>query len=67
MVKNFLIFPTIASSSIYYAQYAIQQMVRHEQYVNEPNVMNDIAVLTTASTIKWTRGVGPICLPPQNT
>ncbi|EDW60824.1 venom serine protease [Drosophila virilis] len=55
------------SSSIYYAQYAIQQMLRHEQYQNEPNVVNDIAVLTTASNIKWTRGVGPICLPPSGT
>ncbi|XP_062133666.1 venom serine protease [Drosophila sulfurigaster albostrigata] len=55
------------SSSIYYAQYAIQQMVQHEQYVNNPSVENDIAVLTTATSIKWTRGVGPICLPPQGT
>lgn len=42
-------------------------MLRHEQYQNEPNVVNDIAVLTTASNIKWTRGVGPICLPPSGT
>ncbi|KAL7738143.1 hypothetical protein ACLKA6_006486 [Drosophila palustris] len=55
------------TSSMYYDQYAIQQMVRHEQYVNEPNVVNDIAVLITASTIKWSRGVGPICLPPSGT
>ncbi|XP_034478951.1 venom serine protease [Drosophila innubila] len=55
------------TSSIYYAQYAIQQMIRHGQYVNDPNVINDIAVLVTAATIKWSRGVGPICLPPQGT
>ncbi|KAH8355121.1 hypothetical protein KR093_006353 [Drosophila rubida] len=55
------------SNSIYYDQYSIQQMLRHEQYVNNPNVANDIAVLTTASNIKWSRGVGPICLPPLGT
>ncbi|KAH8299301.1 hypothetical protein KR044_000225 [Drosophila immigrans] len=55
------------SNSIYYDQYSIQQMVMHEQYVNTPSVENDIAVLTTASNIKWSRGVGPICLPPQGT
>ncbi|EDW10152.1 venom serine protease [Drosophila mojavensis] len=55
------------SSSMYYAQYAIQQMLRHPQYQNEPNVVNDIALLITAQNIKWTRGVGPICLPPVGT
>ncbi|ALC40907.1 CG30371, partial [Drosophila busckii] len=55
------------TSSMYYATYAIQQIIRHESYQNEPNVVNDIALLITARTIKWTRGVGPICLPPPGT
>ncbi|XP_017061276.1 venom serine protease [Drosophila ficusphila] len=55
------------SSSVYYQQYSIQQMIPHEQYVSDPNVNNDIAVLITATNIKWSRGVGPICLPPVGT
>ncbi|XP_017145892.1 venom serine protease [Drosophila miranda] len=55
------------SNSRYYQQYAIQQMIRHEQYEDEPDVKNDIAVLITAQNILWSRGVGPICLPPVGT
>ncbi|EDW00796.1 venom serine protease [Drosophila grimshawi] len=55
------------SSSIYYAQYAIQQVLIHQQYQTNPNLINDIAILITATRIKWTRGVGPICLPPVGT
>ncbi|XP_017067436.1 venom serine protease [Drosophila eugracilis] len=55
------------SSSRYYQQYNIQQMIPHEQYVSDPNVNNDIGVLITASNIQWSRGVGPICLPPVGT
>ncbi|EDV59543.2 venom serine protease [Drosophila erecta] len=55
------------SSSRYYQQYNIQEMIPHEQYVSDPNVNNDIAVLVTASNILWSRGVGPICLPPVGT
>ncbi|KAH8277565.1 hypothetical protein KR018_001051, partial [Drosophila ironensis] len=55
------------SSSRYYKQYNIQQMIPHEQYVSEPNVNNDIAVLVTDTSIVWSRGVGPICLPPVGT
>ncbi|XP_030369905.1 venom serine protease [Scaptodrosophila lebanonensis] len=55
------------SSSRYYAQYNIMQILRHEQYQNDPEVVNDIAVLITSTTIKWTRGSGPVCLPPTGT
>lgn len=40
----------------------IVQIVRHSQY-NAQTAANDIAVLTTASDIIYTRGVGPTCLP----
>ncbi|XP_068145206.1 venom serine protease [Drosophila tropicalis] len=55
------------ASSRYYQQIGIQQFIVHEQYVNEPYVVNDIAVLVTVSNIPWSRGVGPICLPPAGT
>ncbi|KAH8390102.1 hypothetical protein KR200_007137 [Drosophila serrata] len=53
------------SSSRYYQQYNIQQVIIHEQY--NPDVNNDIAILVTASDIMWSRGVGPACLPPVGT
>ncbi|KAH8245889.1 hypothetical protein KR038_010968 [Drosophila bunnanda] len=53
------------SSSRYYQQYNIQQVIIHEQY--NPDVNNDIAILVTASSIMWSRGVGPACLPPVGT
>lgn len=29
--------------------------------------VNDIAIITLKSSLKWTNNVGPICLPPDNT
>ncbi|XP_052843372.1 venom serine protease [Drosophila gunungcola] len=55
------------ANSRYYRQYSIQDMIPHERYVSEPDVNNDIAVLITATNILWSRGVGPICLPPVGT
>ncbi|XP_016957786.1 venom serine protease [Drosophila biarmipes] len=57
---------SLKSPSRYYRQYGIVQMIPHEQYVSDP-VNNDIAVLITADNIQWSRGVGPICLPPPGT
>ncbi|XP_016943026.3 venom serine protease [Drosophila suzukii] len=57
----------LVNPSRYYQQYSIIQMIPHEQYVSDPNVNNDIAVLITAGNIQWSRGVGPICLPPVGT
>ncbi|XP_017477101.1 PREDICTED: venom serine protease [Rhagoletis zephyria] len=54
-----------ASSSQYYASYAIQSIIQYPGYTDNPPV-NDISLLQTATNIEWWRGVGPICLPPSS-
>ncbi|KAG5679198.1 hypothetical protein PVAND_008785 [Polypedilum vanderplanki] len=48
----------------YQANYAIDSVKIHEKYSGiSPSQVNDIALLKTASNIKFSRGVSPICLP----
>lgn len=51
-----------ATETIYAVDMNIAQIVRHSQY-NPRTAANDIAILTTATDIIYTRGVGPTCLP----
>lgn len=53
---------TTPSETIYSVDMNIAQIVRHSQY-NSQTAANDIAILTTATDIIYTRGVGPSCLP----
>ena len=53
------------NESRYAAQYDIERIIRHPWYnsaIDPPT--NDIAILRTTTAIQWSRGVGPICLPP---
>lgn len=52
----------LPTESIYTLDMNIINVRRHESY-NPQSQANDIAVLTTASDIVYTRGVGPACLP----
>ena len=47
----------------YAAIYTVSNVIVHPQYSKDP-VNNDIAIYVTATPIEWSRGVGPICLPP---
>lgn len=42
--------------------YDIASIVWHENY-NQDTRDNDIAILTTTTSMQWNRGVGPVCLP----
>ncbi|KAM7343857.1 venom serine protease [Cochliomyia hominivorax] len=53
----------LASDTKYSAAYAISQIIEHPEYTEHP-VNNDIAILITILPIEWSKGVGPICLPP---
>lgn len=50
------------TETIYSVDMNIARIVRHPQY-NSQTAANDIAILTTATDIIYTRGVGPACLP----
>ena len=47
----------------YAAFYTVSNVIVHPQYSSDP-VNNDIAIYVTTTPIEWSRGVGPICLPP---
>ncbi|TMW46873.1 hypothetical protein DOY81_008047 [Sarcophaga bullata] len=47
----------------YAAIYRVSNVIVHPQYSKNP-VNNDIAIYVTTTPIEWSRGVGPICLPP---
>ncbi|XP_075168668.1 venom serine protease [Haematobia irritans] len=51
----------------YAATYYIAQIIQHPYYSSGPTINNDIALLKTTGPIEWTRGVGPMCLPPAGT
>ncbi|XP_063698057.1 venom serine protease-like [Culicoides brevitarsis] len=51
-----------STETIYSVDMNIAAILRHPQY-NPSTAANDIAILTTASDIIYTRGVGPACLP----
>uniref|UniRef100_A0A1I8PGD9 Peptidase S1 domain-containing protein n=1 Tax=Stomoxys calcitrans TaxID=35570 RepID=A0A1I8PGD9_STOCA len=51
----------------YAATYYVAQIIQHPSYSSRPTINNDIALLRTTTPIEWTRGVGPMCLPPQFT
>ncbi|XP_037946797.1 venom serine protease-like [Teleopsis dalmanni] len=52
-----------STESRYAETYAIASIIEHPGYTSDP-VSNDIALLRTVQPIEWSRGVGPICLPP---
>ncbi|XP_054739111.1 venom serine protease [Anastrepha obliqua] len=52
------------NSSRYAASYPILRFLPYPGYTDEP-LTNDITLVQTAGIIEWSRGVGPICLPPS--
>ena len=55
---------SIGTETIYAQLYTIQSFIKHESY--DPNSETndfDIAVVKTTKYIRYTRGVGPACLP----
>jgi len=53
---------TTPVDTIYAVDMDIINIRRHELY-NVQSAANDIAILTTATDIIYTRGIGPACLP----
>lgn len=54
----------IGSETRYAEVYTIESFIKHESYnPNSETNDNDIAVVKTVKNIRYTRGVGPACLP----
>lgn len=53
---------TTGTETAYTALHLIASFLRHPKYNSTTNA-NDIAIITTATTIKFNFGVGPACLP----
>ncbi|KAG5679194.1 hypothetical protein PVAND_008781 [Polypedilum vanderplanki] len=52
----------LASDTVYAEEYKLIEAVHHEKY-NNPQNANDIGIVKTSTYIRFTRGVGPACLP----
>ncbi|CAO1317778.1 unnamed protein product [Diamesa hyperborea] len=54
----------IGSETRYAELYKVESFIKHESYnPNSETNDNDIAVVKTAKNIRYTRGIGPACLP----
>ncbi|XP_061389443.1 CUB and peptidase domain-containing protein 2-like [Musca vetustissima] len=57
----------IDTETKYAMNYYVAQIIQHPGYSSRPTMINDISLLRTTSPIEWSRGVGPMCLPPPGT
>ncbi|XP_073844814.1 venom serine protease [Musca autumnalis] len=57
----------ITTETKYAVNYYVQQIIQHPGYSSSPTMINDISLLKTTTAIEWSRGVGPMCLPPPGT
>lgn len=55
------------SETKYAVNYYVAQIIQHPAYTSSPTINNDISLLRTTQAIEWSRGVGPMCLPPPGT
>ncbi|XP_005178860.2 venom serine protease isoform X1 [Musca domestica] len=54
----------ISTETKYAVNYYVAQIIQHPGYTSRPTMINDISLLRTTTAIEWSRGVGPMCLPP---
>ncbi|KAG5679195.1 hypothetical protein PVAND_008782 [Polypedilum vanderplanki] len=61
-VGSFNITAPLEADTVYAEEYLLESAVHHENY-NNPQNANDIGIVKTSNYIRFTRGVGPACLP----